>query len=108
MKLRIATYNVENLFRRAAILNLRDTARVDELLDLVKQLQKLLGREAYTEVLKDEVFELTRQLAVYVDIRKDAGSLGDWKREASGRGFPDQQELQGARCLAGRDGLPGR
>lgn len=95
MKLRIATYNVENLFRRAAILNLRDTARVDELLDLVKQLQKLLGRETYTEVLKDEVFELTRQLAAYVDIRKDAGSLGDWKKEASGRGFRINKSCKG-------------
>lgn len=35
MKLRIATYNVENLFRRVAILNLRDTDRTDLMLEKV-------------------------------------------------------------------------
>ncbi len=87
MKLRIATYNVENLFRRAAILNLRDTARGDELLGLVRQLQNLLGREKYTDALKDEVFEISHQLVIYIDIRKDAGSLGDWKKENNRTGF---------------------
>lgn len=87
MKLRIATYNVENLFRRAAILNLRDSDRVDELLDKVRQLQKLLGHDEYTAELKDGVFEFTHQLLLYVDIRKDAGSLGDWKKEDERTGF---------------------
>jgi endonuclease/exonuclease/phosphatase family metal-dependent hydrolase len=87
MKLRIASYNVENLFRRAAILNLRDTERVDELLDMVRQLQKLLSQETYTDALKDQVFELTHQLVQYVDIRKDSGSLGDWKKENDRTGF---------------------
>ncbi|MES2960190.1 MAG: endonuclease/exonuclease/phosphatase family protein [Pseudomonadota bacterium] len=87
MKLRIASYNVENLFRRAAILNLRDTDRIDELLDLVRQLQKLIGQESYTPELKDEVFELSHQLVLYVDIRKDSGTLGDWKKEKDRTGF---------------------
>lgn len=87
MKLRIATYNVENLFRRAAILNLRDTQRIDELLDLMRQLQKLLGQDTYTPELKDNVFELSHQLVLYVDIRRDAGSLGDWKKESNRTGF---------------------
>jgi endonuclease/exonuclease/phosphatase family metal-dependent hydrolase len=95
MKLRIATYNVENLFRRAAILNLRDTKRVDELLDLVKQLQNLLGREEYTDALKDEVFELSHQLVTYIDIRKDAGSLGDWKKETNRTGFRINKSCKG-------------
>lgn len=80
MKLRIATYNVENLFRRAAILNLRDTQRIDELLDLMRQLQRLLGQDTYTPELKDNIFELSHQLVLYVDIRRDAGSLGAGRR----------------------------
>ena len=62
MKLRLATYNVENLFRRAAILNLRDSAKIDELLDKVRQLQRLLSREQYDQALKDEV---RRDLAIH-------------------------------------------
>jgi endonuclease/exonuclease/phosphatase family metal-dependent hydrolase len=95
MKLRIATYNVENLFRRAAILNLRDSARVDELLDLVRRLQALIGTAQYTPTLKDEVFELSHQLVKYVDIRKDAGSLGDWKSEGNRTGFRINKSCKG-------------
>lgn len=87
MKLRIATYNVENLFRRAAILNLQDHKRADELLDKVRLLQGFLAKQDYTDDLKDEVFELTHDLVLYVDIRKDAGSLGDWKKENDRTGF---------------------
>ncbi|EHK65906.1 endonuclease/exonuclease/phosphatase family protein [Achromobacter arsenitoxydans] len=95
MKLRIATFNVENLFRRAAILNLRDSARVDELLQLVKELQGLLDRSDYSNALKDEVFEISHQLVTYVDIRKDAGSLGDWKKENSRTGFRINKSCKG-------------
>ncbi len=95
MKLRIATYNVENLFRRAAILNLRDSARIEELLQLVKQLQSLLSRRDYSDALKDEVFEISHQLVTYVDIRKDAGSLGDWKKENSRTGFRINKSCRG-------------
>ena len=95
MKLRIATYNVENLFRRAAILNLQDTERIDELLDKVRQLQKLLGSESYTDELKDNVFELSHELVLYVDIRKDAGSLGDWKKENDRTGFRINKSCKG-------------
>ena len=95
MKLRIATYNVENLFRRAAILNLRDTKRIDELLELVRQLQKLLGQDVYTAELKNEVFEVSHQLVLYIDVRRDAGSLGDWKKENDRTGFRINKSCKG-------------
>jgi hypothetical protein len=60
MKLRIATYNVENLFRRAKILNLHDTDKTDTLLDLVRQLQKLLDQKTYDDALKNEVFSVSK------------------------------------------------
>lgn len=95
MKLRIATYNVENLFRRAAILNLRDRKRIDELLELVRKLQGLLGRDEYTVDLKNEVFELSHELVAYIDIRKDSGSLGDWKKEDNRTGFRINKSCKG-------------
>ena len=95
MKIRIATYNVENLFRRAAILNLQDQARVDDLLDKVKRLQFLLSETTYTDPLKDEVFNITHELLKYVDLRKDAGTLGDWKREGERTGFRINKSCKG-------------
>ncbi|HEY0886573.1 MAG TPA: endonuclease/exonuclease/phosphatase family protein [Ramlibacter sp.] len=95
MKLRIATYNVENLFRRAAILNLQDHERADELLEKVRILQGLLTKSDYTDALKDEVFEISHELVQYVDIRKDAGSLGDWKIEGNRTGFRINKSCNG-------------
>jgi endonuclease/exonuclease/phosphatase family metal-dependent hydrolase len=87
MKLRIATYNVENLFHRARILNLNDPAKTDQLLDQVRQLQALLGKASYTNDVKDQVYQLTSPLLKYIDIRKDAGSLGEWRKAGAVSGF---------------------
>lgn len=81
MKLRIATFNVENLFSRARILSLKDPEEIDRLLGIFKQVQKLISSPTYDKELKDKVFELTIDLLRYIDFRKDAGSLGDWKKE---------------------------
>lgn len=81
MKLRIATFNVENLFSRARILNLKDPEEIDRLLERFKQVQKLISAKNYDQALKDEVFKLTVDLLRYIDFRKDSGSLGDWKKE---------------------------
>jgi endonuclease/exonuclease/phosphatase family metal-dependent hydrolase len=86
MKLRFATYNVENLFRRAKILNLEDSAEVDRLLELLRKLQALLDKANYTATVKDQVFAVSVDLQPYIDIRKDAGNLGDWKKEPVGTG----------------------
>jgi endonuclease/exonuclease/phosphatase family metal-dependent hydrolase len=81
MKLRIATYNVENLFRRAKILNLEDSDEGDRLLDLLRRLQALLNKPSYTVAIKDQVFAMSIELQPYIEIRKDSGDLGDWKKE---------------------------
>lgn len=87
MKLRIASYNVENLFRRAAIFNLQDRDKTDHLLNQVRVLQGFLDQEQYDESLKDSVFTVTQELLPYVDLRKDAGVLGEWKKEGGATGF---------------------
>ena len=81
MKLRIATFNVENLFRRARILNLNDAKKTDELLEEVKKVLKLVSNATYTDALKEEVFEKTVSLIKYIDFRRDAGNFGDWKKD---------------------------
>lgn len=101
MKLRIATYNVENLFRRAAILNLQDHARVDELLEKVRILQGLLSKPEYDQALKDQVFEVTQPLVRFIEIRRDAGSLGDWKKENEITGFRINKGCKGRKDWIG-------
>jgi endonuclease/exonuclease/phosphatase family metal-dependent hydrolase len=79
--MRIATYNVENLFSRSKILNLKDKAETQLLLSLVQSLQSLLDSEKYTPVIKDQIEHVSSQLFGYVDIRADIGGLGSWPDE---------------------------
>ncbi|QKO11980.1 hypothetical protein HAT91_00292 [Dickeya solani] len=95
MKLRLASYNVENLFHRTAILNLPDPQQSSELLEKVRQLQTLLDADKYDDALKDRVFSLTSNLQPYVDLRVDGGSLGSWKNEAGKTGFRINKSCQG-------------
>ncbi|WP_223878638.1 hypothetical protein [Pectobacterium versatile] len=66
MKIRIASYNVENLFHRTAILNLPDSQQIDALLEQVRQLQQLLEQPQYDDALKDKVFRLSIVLRPYI------------------------------------------
>ncbi|MEC5320002.1 endonuclease/exonuclease/phosphatase family protein [Brenneria populi subsp. brevivirga] len=95
MKIRIASYNVENLFHRAAILNLPDSQQIDRLLEQVRQLQQLLDRSRYDDALKDKVFDISRTLRPYLDIRTDGGSLGRWKKERGETGFRINKSCRG-------------
>lgn len=104
MTYRIASYNVENLFQRAAILNLRDQAQSDALLKKVARLQSLLDKTTYTAALRNEVYELSSELIRYIDFRKDAGTLGAWKKSANGR----QTGFQIAASAKGRDSWLGQ
>ncbi|WP_233972883.1 endonuclease/exonuclease/phosphatase family protein [Pectobacterium versatile] len=95
MKIRIASYNVENLFHRSAILNLPDSQQIDALLEQVRQLLQLLEQPQYDEALKDKVFRLSIALRPYIDIRTDAGTLGRWKKEEAGTGFRINKSCRG-------------
>ncbi|UJR52811.1 endonuclease/exonuclease/phosphatase family protein [Dickeya zeae] len=95
MKLRLASYNVENLFHRTAILNLPDPQQSSELLEKVRQLQTLLENDNYDDALKERVFTLTSNLQPYIDLRVDGGSLGSWKSEAGKTGFRINKSCRG-------------
>ncbi|MCO7264020.1 endonuclease/exonuclease/phosphatase family protein [Dickeya zeae] len=95
MKLRLASYNVENLFHRTAILNLPDPQQSSELLEKVRQLQTLLENDNYDDALKEKVFTLTSNLQPYIDLRVDGGSLGSWKSEAGKTGFRINKSCRG-------------
>ncbi|QYM92662.1 endonuclease/exonuclease/phosphatase family protein [Dickeya zeae] len=95
MKLRLASYNVENLFHRTAILNLPDPQQSSELLEKVRQLQTLLENDNYNDALKEKVFTLTSNLQPYIDLRVDGGSLGSWKSEAGKTGFRINKSCRG-------------
>src|SRR5213593_1213870 len=78
--MRIASFNVENLFERAKVLNFADHDTVDGIMAKVAQLEKLLGEKNYTPLRKKKMLDLYLQdLKDYVDVREDRGKL--WKHK---------------------------
>lgn len=75
-KLRLASFNVENLFSRAKILNLRDHDVIDEKMAQVAELQQLVTQAAaYTAVDKARILELYDALKDYIAVRENRGKL---------------------------------
>lgn len=71
---RFATFNVENLFSRAKILNLRSHATVDGKLKLVDELNRLINKQTnFTANEKQRIVNLYQQLKTYVGIRENRG-----------------------------------
>jgi endonuclease/exonuclease/phosphatase family metal-dependent hydrolase len=73
--IRIATFNVENLFSRAKVLNLQDSAETADRLLRINDLQKLLDKTAYTPAMKVEILALVDELKGDIEIREDRGKL---------------------------------
>lgn len=73
--LRLATFNCENLFSRARVLNLVDRQRSAELLGQIDELQGLLAQASYSAPDKRRIAELANALSRYVDIAVDRGKL---------------------------------
>ena len=59
--MRIATYNVENLFSRATAMNSDDPAKTTEVLADVAALQTLIEQPAYSEADKARMLELLKK-----------------------------------------------
>lgn len=106
--IRIASFNVENLFRRAKILNEPDRKTTTRLLGLVDELQGLLKEDNYTETRKKRIIALLKDLRGYATVRVDRGKLftgmGAVKVGATGRKdwdgeiiFTQQKVKEGAR-----------
>jgi endonuclease/exonuclease/phosphatase family metal-dependent hydrolase len=79
--MRVATYNVENLFNRSIILNMKDRAESQHLLSLVQALQNLLDNTQYTSEVKRQIEAVSEQLFGFIDVRADVGGLGSWPDE---------------------------
>lgn len=89
--IRLATFNVENLFDRPAILNLSDQAQTNALLARVAELQGLIDQPTYAAADKAKILALDTELARYIEIQEDVGKLFTGKGanrrvSATGRG----------------------
>jgi endonuclease/exonuclease/phosphatase family metal-dependent hydrolase len=86
--IRIATFNVENLFDRLKIINLQDTSKASTLLKAVDRLQKELAKATYD---KPKIEELLTTLKGYVTIRTDSGDFfqGNSKTKVAADGRAD-------------------
>jgi len=72
---RVATFNLENLFNRAKVLNLQDKDQAADILGDIAILEKLLGKATYTPQVKADILQLVQSLSDYIDIREDRGKL---------------------------------
>ena len=86
-KIRIASFNVENLFARPKVFNFRDKSVGDTILDRIGAFRKILKKTTYTATDKRKIFdEFTKgesgtesaPLKDFIRIREDQGKL--WKK----------------------------
>jgi endonuclease/exonuclease/phosphatase family metal-dependent hydrolase len=93
--MRIATYNVENLFSRSKILNLKDKGLTQELLGLVGSLQSLLDSPEYSVEIKRQIEHVSSQLFGYIDVRADIGGLGSWPDDGAPGPYRLKRHIKG-------------
>jgi endonuclease/exonuclease/phosphatase family metal-dependent hydrolase len=75
-KLRLAAFNVENLFSRAHVLNYRNKSVGDKWLEAIGQLQALLDKKVYAPQDKTDIFRVsTKDLKDFIEIRENRGKL---------------------------------
>ncbi len=86
--MRIATFNVENLFSRAKALNLASNEATSRVLARVSVLQALLEADDYDALAIQEAFAAVR---TYVDIRVDRGQLFNRQGQVVARSRADWQ-----------------
>jgi len=71
-KFRIASFNVENLFARAKVLNFKNNEQGDEKLLQIAEFEKELGKTTYD---KAKIKQLYNDLKLYIDIVEIRGKL---------------------------------
>jgi endonuclease/exonuclease/phosphatase family metal-dependent hydrolase len=75
---RIASFNCENLFSRAKILNLADNSQIQELLKLLSQFNELIHKPTpFTELQKKKIIKIYKLLKDYIVVRENRGKLFD-------------------------------
>lgn len=90
--MKIAAFNIENLFDRAKVFNTGNQGTSDEVLDAHASLNKLFEEEVYTEQIQQEMLENIETLGLlrsdegpYVRLRKIRGQLISRPKRSSGR-----------------------
>jgi endonuclease/exonuclease/phosphatase family metal-dependent hydrolase len=81
VKVRVGSFNVENLFGRAKVFTQSpNLATGDSLLELIDEFRELIEKGNYTDLRKTRMVELYNQkgLKDFIEIREDRGKL--WKR----------------------------
>mgnify|MGYP000897809475 CR=1 FL=1 len=80
--MRLATYNVENLFARARALNLADPAESRPILEKFSELNQMFEEPVYSEEMKARMLKLLEELGIgktndsrYVVLRENRGQL---------------------------------
>ncbi|HEX8691861.1 MAG TPA: endonuclease/exonuclease/phosphatase family protein [Longimicrobium sp.] len=73
-RFRVASFNVENLFERARLLNFDDNAQADPLLARVEELRQELKRKTYD---KEKILKLYHELKEWIEIAEVRGKLFD-------------------------------
>ena len=92
---RVATYNVENLFNRSKILNLKDHSEIQRLLALTRTLQGLLDSVEYTPEIKRGIEQVSAELFGYIDVRADVGGLGSWPDQGAPGPYRLKRHIKG-------------
>lgn len=73
---RVASFNVQNLFKRAKILNLSNHDTVDKKLKKVGEFNKLIHQESdFTAAQKKQIVTLYKELKDYINVRENRGKL---------------------------------
>ena len=73
---RVASFNVQNLFSRAKILNLRKHNYVDSKLEKVSEFNKLIHQKSnFTTEQKKQIVELYQELKTHITVRENRGKL---------------------------------
>lgn len=73
--MRIASFNVENLFSRAKVLNFANNDVGTDLLKQIGELRNLLKAKNYTTATKKKILDKYKDLKEYIEITEDRGKL---------------------------------
>ncbi len=96
MAFRLATYNVENLFGRAKVLNFSNHATGDEKMVKIAELQAILKKPTYSTRDRNKAGDLYKELYNFIGyniLRSDIGFYLFRKRDADGDGHKETYQL---------------
>lgn len=94
--IRIATYNVENLFGRAKVLNFANHSTGDEKMAKIAQLQSILKKTTYSTADRDRAGELYNELRSFIGYNIMRSEIGFYlfnRHDADGDGEKETYRL---------------